>query len=301
MTSRSGEHWGNDVDFAESYANGRISNNPNLLYDAAGNILDSNVNSSNPHEYQRSAFDSAGRRAGSHNSVKRQWLGTLNMVTESKHEILFDGDGHPVVQKGGVHRYHVNDPPPPVGWQPTAQSYQVWSSVLGASLMSMRVSDNRRETKVFESYLRRLASPECGQAFRRAGLEKPFDAMRNGNLLFAARELLDDPANNATFGISEKLRSTAAQSTANATAIRRQDTISGQRGIVFIHGSEPFREHRNNQFSDFVAHETAHALGEGQHWAYYQPLGPYGYPLTGHDLSGWQPHYERIVNACGLR
>jgi YD repeat-containing protein len=148
MTGRSGVHWDNDIGYSESYVKGRIQNNPAISYDAAGNIVHSGDNA-NPHIFQHTYFDASGKRTGTHESNKGRWGNQLNMVTESKHEMMFDGDGRFIIEKKGFRNYHVNDPPPPATWQPDAQTYQMWSTVLSENLTTITNDGSKLITNVF--------------------------------------------------------------------------------------------------------------------------------------------------------
>ncbi|MGB7203636.1 MAG: hypothetical protein WBD16_15425, partial [Pyrinomonadaceae bacterium] len=106
MTTRSGEHWGNDIGYVATYTNGRINDN-SVQFDAAGNIVHQGDTVYDPHNYQNFIFDAAGRSLGTHTSVKGRWGSLLNMITETKSEQFTDGDGRPVVEKKGFRGYHV--------------------------------------------------------------------------------------------------------------------------------------------------------------------------------------------------
>lgn len=59
---------------------------------------------------------------------------------------MFDGDGHPVIEKGGSRIITGGDPDPMVI---SVKRYQVWSSVLGSSLTTVEPDGDQIETKVF--------------------------------------------------------------------------------------------------------------------------------------------------------
>ena len=147
MNQRDTLHWDNQASFTETYTNGRISNNPNIVYDAAGNLTDT-TDSISPHDFQHTTFDASGRRTAFYGSSKGRWGSILNMVTQHKSGYDFDGDGRPVVEREGYQSYHVNQPPP-APWQPEVRSYQVWSSVLGSSLTTINTNGTKSSTKVF--------------------------------------------------------------------------------------------------------------------------------------------------------
>jgi YD repeat-containing protein len=147
MTTRSGEHWENDIGFTESYTNGRIQNNSHLTYDASGNIVHMD-GGADPHTFQNTIFDASGRRTSFFGSTKGRFGNLLNMVTQRKTEIQADGDGRPVIEKEGSQSYHISNPPP-APWTPSVQTYKVWSSVLQNSLTTITASGNKLETKVF--------------------------------------------------------------------------------------------------------------------------------------------------------
>lgn len=48
---------------------------------------------------------------GTHSSTKGRVGSWLNMITESKNEMKFDGDGRPVVELLGSRQFHVSTPP----------------------------------------------------------------------------------------------------------------------------------------------------------------------------------------------
>jgi hypothetical protein len=70
------------------------------------------------------------------------------MVTEQKHEMVFDGDGRPVLEKTAMRGYHISNPPTE-SLTTTPRMYQVWSSVLGQSLTTVLPNGNKFESNVY--------------------------------------------------------------------------------------------------------------------------------------------------------
>lgn len=150
-----------------------------------------------------------------------------------------------------------------------------------------------------KDYVRRLITPECGKAFKDAGLEKPFDVLRDGDVIFAARELLQNSENNEALQITEEARAFKNQSSAPETTMQPSETING-RGIIFVR-KDAFTTMSNWIFTDFAAHGFIHAQGIGKRESWYQFKIPVlGWNTYGHDLSAF-PGYEEIVQACGMR
>lgn len=56
-------------------------------------------------------FETSGRRTGTKSSIRGRAGSILNMITETKNEHKFDGDGRPVVEVMGSRQFHVNTPP----------------------------------------------------------------------------------------------------------------------------------------------------------------------------------------------
>jgi hypothetical protein len=163
----------------------------------------------------------------------------------------------------------------------------------------IETTEGRDRLKV---YIRRLITPECGAAYRAVGLETPDRVLRNGGVIFAARELLNSSENNAALGISEEARVAKNQSNAPETTIQPSETISGSRGIIFVR-RDAFTTMSNMIHTDFAAHGFIHAQGIGvEMWATQItiPLPVIGGLLYGHDLSAFKG-YEEIVQACGTR
>lgn len=89
--------------------------------------------------------NASSRQTTSHTSTKGRWGNLLNMMTEQKNEMVFDGDGRPVLEKTGIRGFHVNNPPS----QPlttTPWMYQIWSSVLGQSMTTILPNGTKSET-----------------------------------------------------------------------------------------------------------------------------------------------------------
>ena len=148
MTSRNGEHWGETIGFAETYVNGRIQNQSGLIYDAAGNIVATGATVS-PHDSSETGIDAAGRRSGMLSSTKGRWGSMLNMVTEKKTVVEYDGDGHAVKEAEGSQYYHaVNDPPPSGPPAVSVTAFQVWSTVLGQAITRLIPNGSKWETAI---------------------------------------------------------------------------------------------------------------------------------------------------------
>ena len=126
----------------------------------------------------------------------------------------------------------------------------------------------------------------CAEAFRRASLPTPEEIINRG-LTIAARPLLNEPAYNETFGITEEARQFFNQSTAPVQTIMPQYTSKG--AIMFFRG---------DAFTDLayldenIAHEFVHGAGEGPH--------PWLRGWWGHDLSGYE-YYDDIIENCGYQ
>ncbi len=148
MNDRQTNHWENDSGFAETYVNGRISSF-NGNYDAAGNIIRQGDVQSDPHTYVDTNYDAAGRRTRMFDKRKGKFGNVLNMIQEHLSEFVFDGDGRPVIEKEGFQTYHVNDTPPSSPLTATAKMYQVWSTVLGSNLTTVKPDGTKWETKIF--------------------------------------------------------------------------------------------------------------------------------------------------------
>lgn len=157
-------------------------------------------------------------------------------------------------------------------------------------------SDGRERLKI---YLRRLMTPECAAAFKAAGLDSPYNLMRNGSVIFAARELLNSSRNNAVLGISEDARIVKNQSNAPETTLLADESVSGTRGVIFVR-QDAFTTTSNMIFTDFAAHGMVHAQNVRTAMYPTQILVPFLGLTYGHDLSAF-PGYERIVAACGNR
>ncbi|MBK7708553.1 MAG: hypothetical protein IPJ30_23035 [Acidobacteria bacterium] len=71
------------------------------------------------------------------------------MIQEHLSEYVFDGDGRPVIEKEGFQTYHVNDSPPNSPLTAAPKMYQVWSTVLGSNLTTVKPDETKWETKIF--------------------------------------------------------------------------------------------------------------------------------------------------------
>ncbi len=148
MNSRQTNHWENDSGFTETYVNGRI--NPfSGNFDAAGNIIRQGDIQSDPHTYVDTTYDASGRRTRMFDKRKGRFGNVLNMIQEHLSEYVFDGDGRPVIEREGFQTYHVNDSPPSSPLTAAPKMYQVWSTVLGSSLTSVKPDGSKWETKIF--------------------------------------------------------------------------------------------------------------------------------------------------------
>lgn len=146
-------------------------------------------------------------------------------------------------------------------------------------------------------FIRQLMTNECGRAFREAGLKSPGLALKNGELIFAAREVLNDSSNNEALGLTEEARAIKNSSSAPATTLLPQESVSGRIGVIFV-SRRAFWEPSNMTLTDFAAHETIHGLGVPTSMSWYQFRVPIiGVMSRGHDLSAF-PGYDKIVSAC---
>ncbi len=150
MTTRSGEHWENGILFSASYTNGRKNalTGETLTFDASGNIVYSQPSTNDPHSYQDTKFDAAGRRTIFNGKTKGRVGGWLNYVSEEKNEQVSDGEGRPVIEKTGQRNYHINNVPTTT-LTTTVRAYQVWSTVLGSSVAEVAPNGTILTTKVF--------------------------------------------------------------------------------------------------------------------------------------------------------
>jgi YD repeat-containing protein len=150
MTDRGGAHWGNPIGFdGASYINGRLQANSveTMNFDASGNIIYRAANSNNPHNYQQTTYDTSGRRTVFLDSIKGPFGSYLNYIQEASEEYVFDGDGRPVISKSGRRGYSITNTNPPA--MTITNKYQVWSTVLGSSLTTVKSDETKEETKVF--------------------------------------------------------------------------------------------------------------------------------------------------------
>ncbi|MGB7068229.1 MAG: RHS repeat-associated core domain-containing protein, partial [Pyrinomonadaceae bacterium] len=147
-------------------------------------------------------------------------------------------------------------------------------------------------------FIQRLITVECGTAFKAAGLDTPNNVLRNGDVVFAARELLESSDNNVALGISEEARVVKDRSAAPASTLLPSESTSGTRGVIFVR-RDAFTSISNMIFTDFAAHEFIHGQGVRREMYRSQITTPFGL-LYGHDLSAFSG-YDRIVQACGLR
>ncbi len=139
VTVRSTEYWGTGGGFGATVVNGRKTGPSNVpTYDAAGNVT---FESQSSRERQTTTFDAAGRKTGVQDRFP---LLGFSAWEEDETDYVFDGDGHPVIQKGRVRSSAATT------W-PTLSplSYQVWSSVLGTSLTTVNPNETKKDTKVF--------------------------------------------------------------------------------------------------------------------------------------------------------
>ncbi|MBK8813470.1 MAG: hypothetical protein IPN69_22465 [Acidobacteria bacterium] len=148
MNDRQTNHWENDSGFTETYVNGRISSF-NGNYDAAGNIIRQGDVQSDPHTFVDTNYDASGRRTRMFDKRKGKFGNVLNMIQEHLSEYVFDGDGRPVIEKEGFQTYHVNDSPPNSPLTAAPKMYQVWSTVLGSNLTTVKPDETKWETKIF--------------------------------------------------------------------------------------------------------------------------------------------------------
>ncbi|MBK7705896.1 MAG: RHS repeat protein [Acidobacteria bacterium] len=144
MAEREVTNWGQTGGFGESYVNGRIQSSL-VDYDASGNVVSQPIDSM-PEGTGTNTFDAAGRRVKYFDQRFGRFNGYLNMVQEHVTAYDFDGDGRPVVEKDNWRTYPRNDPPSGV-LEATPKVFQIWSSVLGSSLVT--IGGYTGGTKVF--------------------------------------------------------------------------------------------------------------------------------------------------------
>ena len=137
--SRTAVYWAADPVTTGAYVNGRKVSPNAPTYDAAGNIT---YQSQDDHRSQRSTYDTAGRRI----AVSDRWRMGAQASQENETGYEFDGDGRPVIEKGGSRAIISAYPDPMVI---SKLKYQVWSTVLGASLTIVKTNGDKIETKVF--------------------------------------------------------------------------------------------------------------------------------------------------------
>jgi YD repeat-containing protein len=150
MTTRGGVHWDNPIGFAgKVYINGRLQadSSETMTFNASGNVIYQRAYTPNPHNYQQTTYDTAGRRTVFLDSIKGRFGSYLNYIQETKDEYVFDGDGRPVISKKGRRGYSITNNNPPA--MTYTNAYQVWSTVLGSSLTTVKSDETKVETKVF--------------------------------------------------------------------------------------------------------------------------------------------------------
>ncbi len=144
MIERDTTHWNVNGGFTATYTNGR-QQDPNVSYDVAGNIVHEAKGDTN--SFQDTTIDAAGRRS---EMLERWHLGNGGQesffVFERVTKQGYDGDGRLV--KSGKASRRVNITPTQTMPEPVYE-YQIWSSVLGASLTSVLSNGTKFETKVF--------------------------------------------------------------------------------------------------------------------------------------------------------
>lgn len=143
MTARSGTHWDNDIYFSESYVNGRVQAS-DATFDAAGNL----THQGSTYIYQTFTFDAAGRKTGYFDSNIGRLGNLLNYVRENLNQQVFDGDGRPVIEKRGTRGYQSSSPPSG-SLTAAVKQYQVWSTVLGKNLTTIKDDGTKLMTKVY--------------------------------------------------------------------------------------------------------------------------------------------------------
>ncbi|MCC6328627.1 MAG: hypothetical protein IT174_08930, partial [Acidobacteria bacterium] len=134
-------YWGANSTLNAAYLNGRKTGpqTPAPDYDAAGNLV---FERTDDHNMQTTTYDAAGRRV----AFRDRWRMSASASEETETQFVFDGDGRPVVERGGSRT--ISTPTPPAMVVATT-GYQVWSSVLGSSLTNVNTSGEKVETKVF--------------------------------------------------------------------------------------------------------------------------------------------------------
>ena len=146
MSSRTGLHWDESIYYSESFSNGRIANNPGLIYDAAGNLAE--ITSADPWSFTLNTIDAAGRRTGSFTSTKGRAGSYLNWVSQNKSEQVYDGDGRAVYESRGTRGFPMTQPPSgDITMTPTY--YQIWSTELGNRLGTVTTAGTKQGTLVY--------------------------------------------------------------------------------------------------------------------------------------------------------
>jgi hypothetical protein len=148
MTSRFTIHWGSQNSYAAAFVNGRKQQVPysSIIYDAAGNMLDSGGIAAN-NSWQKTTVEASGRT----NSTKtryRELRGSrypTYWIIENEVQQKYDGDGHPLKIINSTQTVETTPLPQPY----TEIKYQIWSSVMNTTLTELRENGSKAETKVF--------------------------------------------------------------------------------------------------------------------------------------------------------
>jgi hypothetical protein len=142
MDQRVGKYWGQDITTDSGIGvNGRMEDGT-ITYDAAGNLI-YYQKTDELHNHNSAIFDAAGRRI----SASDYFRDSSSVVKKQTDAYVFDGDGHPVIEKLGTAFGTVASPPS----DPAAatNAYQVWSTVLGKAVMTLYASGYKKEISVY--------------------------------------------------------------------------------------------------------------------------------------------------------
>ena len=134
----------------------------------------------------------------------------------------------------------------------------------------------------------------CTEAFRKAGLATPDELVQKG-LIIGPASALNNPGNNAAFGISEAQRKQYKDLTTTSNpllfigglTVQGKDFSDGRARIWFT--ADGVRK----AFTETVIHEMMHAAGAGRYSAW-----------TGHDLKNFKQNgvtYQDMIVACSKR
>ena len=140
LMDRGTTYWDEQNNMDAEYENGRLTSDPSVIYDAAGNIVSKGASAT----LRIDVFDAAGRKL----STKDRWVSTGgqgSVVNERKNEHLRDADGRPVVELLGSRQVS----PTPGTLTMVVYQYQVWSSVLGQAVATMDSAGSQVHNRIY--------------------------------------------------------------------------------------------------------------------------------------------------------